>query len=201
MALRSGMDTLISRVRQLANAGTAEYSINDTTYFSDNDIQDILDRNVTYLIEEPLSWVVTTDTGGTARYLTAQAAYGDLETLDSGTAYFNIQTTAGSLIGTATYTPNYQNGRITFSSDQGGTSYFLTAHSFDVYGAAAEVWRQKIANFVTWYDFNADNQTFNRSQAFQNAQEQLAYCESQRGSNILKYGGDVRTSSFMRIDL
>lgn len=201
MALRDGMSALIERVRQLANAGEAEYSIDNTTYFRDTHIQDILDRNSTYLVQAPLKWIVSTDTGGTARYLTAQSAYRDFETDDSGTAYFYIATSAGSIIGTANYTPNHETGRITFTADQGGTSYYLTAYSFDVYGAAADVWQQRLANFADWYRFSADNQTFDRNQAFEHAEKMFRLMQEKRGANVIMNAGDIRTGHFMRVDL
>lgn len=198
---RNGMSNLISQVRQLTGAGTADFSIDATTYFSDNHIQDVLDRNKIDVVESPLTYDITTDTGGTARYLTARSAYGYFETLDSGTAYFNLKQSDGSLVGTANYTVDYTRGVITFTADQGGTAYYLTGYSYDPHAAAAEIWGFRLSNFVDWYDFSADNQSLSRSQVFQHAKEMKREMDQQSGSNILSNQGDVRTSFFQRTDL
>lgn len=201
MALRAGMADLIKQVRRITNAGKEDYTVGDVTYWRDADIQEVLDRHVDYLVEMPLKWVTTTDTGGTTRYKIAQSPYGYLEGTTSGTAYFYITETGGSIISGSGYTPNYDQGRITFTSDQGGTAYFLTAYSYDVYAAAADIWRERLANFSGWYDFRSDNQTFTRSQAFEHANKMLNLMEQKSGGNVLQYSGDLRVGQFVRTDL
>lgn len=201
---RTGMGNLIQRVRGLSKAGTADYTVGDDTYFSDDHIQDILDGNADLLIDSPFAWLPQT-ISGTVNYLTAQNQYRDFEEAVSGTARWAIRDNTGNLIGTANYSANYRAGRVTFGANQGGTAYYLTAYTYDVHAAAAEVWRMRLANFADWYafSFKAGDTTeqFSRQQAFDHAEKMLAEMESRAGSNVIGSGGDIRVSEFMRTDV
>lgn len=201
MALRAGMINLINHVRRLTSANTAEYTVDGIAYWADSHLQDVLDEHADYLIDYPLQWQASINTSGVPAYKIAQSAYGYLEGLSSGTARFYINTAAGSVVGTANYSVDYSQGRVSFTSDQGGTAYYLSGYSYDVYGAAADVWQQRLANFSDWYDFQADNQTFTRSQAFDHAQAMLRLMEQKQGSNVLQNQGDLKTGQFVRTDI
>src|SRR5688572_96268 len=136
---RSGMSNLIQRVRGLSDAGTADYTAGTVSYFSNDQIQDLLDGNAQFLIDTPLTWLPQ-NIGGTVSYLVAQSPYRDFEEAESGTARWAIRTGAGSLVGTASYSTDYRAGRVTFTSSQGGSAYYLTAFTYDVYQAAADLW-------------------------------------------------------------
>ena len=85
-----------------------------------------------------------------------------LGNLESGTAVFTVQQYNG---GTApAYTADYNTGVITFTADTEGTAYMLTARSYDVNAAAAEVWRNKAANAAKYFDFSTDNHSVKKSQ-------------------------------------
>lgn len=200
MAIRTGMQNLVNRVRALTSAGTAEYVAGTLTYWTDDHLEDVLDRNSRFFVDAPLNWQQQM-IGGTAVYYTAFTPYRDLEELASGTARWEVRTGPGISIGTAGYTPDYQNGIITFTASQGGSAYYLTGWTYDVYAAAADVWVERLAHFQDWYDFRADNQTFSRSQAFKNAEKMEAYLRKKAGSNLVQNHGDLRVSQFVRTDL
>jgi len=198
---RSGMSNLINRVRQATSAGTADYTVNGVSYWADDDIEDVLDSNSRLLIDTPLIWREQ-NISGTSNYIIAQSMYRDFEGAESGTARWQVRDSAGSSVGTANYTTDYRRGQITFNTDQGGTSYYLTAYTYDINAAAADIWRQRLANFSLWYDFSADNQNFSRSQAFEHAKEMVAFYEQQSGKNEqAAASGDLRHSIFVRTDL
>lgn len=206
MAARSGMTNLIQRVRGLTDAGTADYTAGTVPYFSDNHIQDILDGGAMLLIDSPLEWRPQVVGGGTVHYLIAQAGYRDFEEAESGTARWAIRTGAGSAVGTASYSTDYRAGRVTFGANQSGSAYALTAFTYDVYRAAAEVWRHRLANFSDWYDFTYkfgdSSEQFSRSQAFEHAKEMINEMEQKAGSNVVTTGGgDVKMSQFVRSDI
>jgi hypothetical protein len=203
---RSGMTNLIQRVRGLSDAGLADYTAGAVTYFSDDHIQEILDSNAALLIDTPLDWRPQTIGGGTVSYQIAQAAYRDLEEAASGTARWIVRTGTGDAVGTANYSTDYRAGRLTFTADQGGSAYFLTAYTYDVYQAAADVWRQRLANFADWYKFSLKagdtTESFDRQQAFEHAREMINEMEQKAGSNVITVGGgDVRVSQFVRSDI
>lgn len=196
------MKKLIKRVRALSDTNDDDYTVNGVVYWDDQQLQDTLDSNVSFLVDVPLTWMPQTIGGGTVTYLVAQAQYRDFEEAASGTARWIVRDSTGASVGTANYTPDYRAGRLTFSSDQGGTAYYLTAFTYDVYLAAADVWEQRLANFHDWYDFRADNQTFTRSQAFNHAKEMASRFRAKAGDNIVaNSGNDVRTAEWFRIDV
>jgi hypothetical protein len=202
MAIRDGMTNLVNRLRALSNAGTAQYAAGTITYWTDDHLQATLDRHQTWVVEEQLTWIPQTLAGGTVNYLTAVQAYKDLEEAESGTARWQVRTTTGTAEGTANYTADYEQGRITWSSDQGGTAYMLaTGYSYDLYAAAVDVLEHKLAYIDLWYDFEADNQTFDRSQIKDNIEGLITRYKSQIGSNTPGKFGDVAFTQIIRTDI
>ena len=201
MAIRTGMLTLIKRVRNLSDA-PATYTDTSTPYWSDNDIQNILDSNATFFVDDPLTWRPQTIGGGTVNYYVAQSHYRDLEEATSGTARWIVRDSVGAENGTANYTPNYRQGQLVWSADQGGTAYYLTGYSYDIHAAAADLWLERLANFADWYKFSADNQTFDRQQAYDHATKMEQRHRQLSGKNVvLQAAGDLRHSEFVRTDL
>lgn len=201
--IRTGMNNLIQRLRGMCKAGTADYTAGDYAYFSDVHLQDMLDGNAQLLIDSPLAWLPQTVGGGSVSYLIAQSQYRDFEEAESGSARWVIRSSLGNAIGTANYATDYRAGRVTFSANQAGSAYYLTAFTYDIHAAAAEVWRHRLANFADWYDYSdVMRQSFSRSQAFKHAQEMLKAMEQKAGSNVVAVaGGDVRVSQFVRSDV
>lgn len=200
MAVRTGMDSLIDRARKMANAGTSQYTIGDTTYWTDQHVQDILDRHSTFITDYLLAWT-SQYIDGTTSYLTALSGYKNLEANTSGTARFAIRNSLGTLEGTANYTPDYDTGRITWTSNTGGTLFYLTGYSFDVYGAAVELLEDKLAYVDLWYDFRADNQTFSRSQVVKSIEALIKRYQRLSGQNLPSFSGDVHSGVFQRVDI
>src|SRR5512139_3284799 len=104
------MANIIQRVRNEAQVGTADYTVNATIYWTDNQIQDLLDASRVEIWNEPLVTQYRSSTGGSAVYQDYYSQFGDLEEATSGTACFVMLDATGTLIGTATYTANYVNG-------------------------------------------------------------------------------------------
>lgn len=203
--VRAGMQNLINRVRALTGAGQSEYTVGDYTYWSDENLQTILDARSQFIVGGPLTWQPQTIAGGTITYLTAQAGYRDLEEGPAGTATssrFVIRDSTGAAVGTANYSVDYQAGRVTFTGDQGGTAYYFTGYTYDVCAAAADVLRERLANFNLYYDFSADNQSFSRSQVRKQIAEAMADLRGCAGSNVAgATSGDLHVSQFVRTDI
>ena len=198
---RSGMTNLINRLRGLTNAGTAQYTVGTLTYWDNDDLQDALDRHATWVVEDYLIWKAQ-NIGGTMRYFTALARYRDLEEAESGTVRWQVRRTTGTAEGTANYTADYINGRVTWSADQGGTTYMLAAaYSYDLYSAAVDVLQHKLAYVDLWYDFSADNQSFSRSQVQKSLTDLIAAYKSLAGSNLPNKYGDMGFGQFVRVDI
>lgn len=198
--IRAGMAGLIDRVRALTNAGTAQYAIGDQTYWSDEHIQEKLDSNAVWVVEDPLTWI-SQNIGGTATYLTGASMYKDFEEATSGTAQWIVRDSAGTENGTTNYSVDYRNGRVTWTADQGGTAYEATGYSYDVHAAAVGILEEKLAYVDLWYDFRADNQTFSRSQVIKNMEGNINRLLKKVGENLPGGQFGFHTTAFVRSDL
>ena len=153
---RTGMQTLIDTVRGYANAGTAEFTLDNTHYWDDVELQRVLDRHRQDVVFAEMI-PVQSYSGGTPIYLEYQAGYNDIE---SGTAVFKIENADGTVGG---WTMDYARGVATFATDQGGSAYYWTGHTYDLDAAAADIWRLKAANVANLFDFTTDGHSIKRS--------------------------------------
>lgn len=147
MAARNGMLDLIERVRILCDAGTAEHSIQGISYYSDDHIQERLDRQRMDVYREPLT-VQVEYSNGTAIYKRYYFPTPDVERAESGSAAWLVEDYAGSAIGTAQYSAYYDAQYIEFNTNTAGSAYYLTYRTYDVNRVASLVWREK-ATFVS----------------------------------------------------
>jgi hypothetical protein len=170
MSARSGMSTLITRLRAMSAAGTADYT--------DESLQTVLDKARLRVQREPLTAEPTYDAGGTVHYYDYYSLYGDYEETDGGTAVFVLEDSTGLEKGTADWTANYANGHIQFSVDQAGTSIYLTGRSYDLNAAAAQVWRLQAGQAAGKYTFAADGASYHRSDWFKHCKEMAAYYDA-----------------------
>jgi hypothetical protein len=160
---RAGMVNLITRLRAMTDAGTADYTVADESYWGDEHILAVLDRHRIDLQREPLT-TVEEYLGGTLGYFNYYTSFRNLEEAASGTPFFDIQDDTYASIGTANYTANYDAGIFRFTTDTEGSARYLTTRSYDLRAAAADIWERKAAHYVTAYDFSADGASFKRSQ-------------------------------------
>lgn len=161
---RPTMVDLIAQVRWLTAAGTADYVIASVGYWSDAQIEGALDANRLDVIDEPLHGQVETTATGSQEYHQYRSQYRWMEATDGGTAIFYLRDSSGARIGTADYTVDYQAGRVSLIPDTQGAALYLTARSYDVYAAAASIWRTKAAHVASRFDFTADGASFKASQ-------------------------------------
>lgn len=177
------MASLISTLRGFTNAGTAD--------FSDDLLQQVLDRYKTDLRDFPLYSYPVTVSPGVAEYKDYQSPVRWLETTDSGgSSRFVVGNGLGTVYGTALWSADYENGLISFVNDQAGSARYLTAHSYDVYAAASDVWQQKAAAAATAIDFSTDNHSIKRSQVTKSCLDMAA-----------KYAGMATTGGASSVDI
>lgn len=195
MAARSGMADIITQVRQLAAAGTADYTIAGSTHWSDDHLQTVLDRVRVEVWREPVQPIPILNTGGTTEYKEYRLPWTWLEATTGGSAIFTLTNASGALIGTANYTVDYQYGRVTFGATQAGSARYVTARSYDVYEAAARVWEQKAGHVALKYDFSADGASFKASQ------ERANYMAQAQAMRALSNSGGLTTGRMQRDDV
>lgn len=194
------MQNLVDRLRALTHAETTQYTVGSITYWSDDHLQERLDRHATYLTGDPLIWQ-TQYIDGTVNYLTANARWKNLEEAESGTGRWIVRDSTGAENGTANYSATYDTGRLTWTADQGGTAYYLTGYSYDLHAAAIEVLEEKLAYIDLWYDFGADGANYNRGQVVKNLQSLINFHRRKVGENAPYGSGEVMISQFVRTDL
>jgi len=161
---RTGNADLIARVRSLTSVGTAEYTNGTANMWDADQIEQVLDRHRMDITRERLIPDRNNDAGGAVSYTVFRSAFGNME---SGTALFiedgvGDDRTAGTA--TANYSGDYQRGTFTFGADQAGTALYITARSYDLYGAAAEVLESWAGSAARDFDFSTDSSSFSRSQ-------------------------------------
>lgn len=188
---RAGMAELIGLLRELADVGPNEYTTAGQTYWTDAQLQSVLDRNRADFFEVELEAVGQigaaagdADDSGTVTYKRYQIPYRNLESIDSGTAYFTLAYANGGTL-TQAYTVDYFNGVVNFTADQGGTTLFLSGRSYDVNNAAADVWERKANYYARAYDVSTDNHSLHRSQMYDACLERATYYRRQAGPNVI----------------
>jgi hypothetical protein len=167
MTARAGMSALIADLRSMTAAGTADYSLAGTAYWSDTQLQTVLDKYRTDVYYDEMTPIPHYPAGGGVEYLTYRAHYNNLE---DGTA-ITITDPTGGTVGTSDYTLDAPRGIVTFGTDRmatGTVTYYLTGQTFDPNSAAADVWNQKASHYVTAYDFSTDNHNLRRGQIIDN---------------------------------
>ena len=152
MTVRTGMTGIIATLRNMSQAGTADFAIGAINYWSDDQLQSILDTRRTDFTMTATR-MESEYSGGTLIYKRYYLPYANIE---SGTA-LKLQNSAGVEFGTATYSVDYNAGLVTFASDTGGSAVYATGRSFDLNRSAADVWRRKAAYYGTKPDFSTDN--------------------------------------------
>jgi len=190
MTVRTGMANVIANLRLDAQASTADFSIGYTAYWSDNQLQGILDEHRLDFSHEALT-PETDYSGGTIIYKRYYLPYRNLE---GGTA-LTIENSAGVAVGTALYTVDYNANVVTFANDTGGSAYYASGRSFDRNRAAADVWRRKAAYYGTRPDFSTDNHSVKFGAVAQMCLNMAASFDAQSGPVIVtayrsdNYGG------------
>lgn len=184
---RIGMYTLIQSTRALANAGTGEFTVGNSTYWNDSHVEDALDDHRRDFQFEPMRVEATQEAGSVTYKRFWTHPY-----LESGTASFYLQTANGSAVSTALYSVDYQRGLVEFTSDTNGTAFYASGHTYDVHGAAADIWELKAAAAANSVDWSSDNHNIKGSQYFDHCMKQAGRLRSMaKPISTIIYRGDT----------
>lgn len=187
---RSGMNTLISTIRGMCNLGTSDYTLGTSVYWSDDHVQTVLDRHKTTVIEDEMLEIVNNVSGGSVEYKVFHSHFGNLEETTGGTAVFTIEDSTGTIIGSSNYTVDYANGIVTFGADQAGSSRYLSGHSYDLFGAAADVYRMKAGAYSEAVNFKTDNMSVNRGDAIKQCLQMASQYASMSAPKVASFTRD-----------
>lgn len=182
---RVGMTALIEELRSLTEAGTSEYTLGTTVYWSDNALQDIMDLHRLDVRFSQLQAQPDHVSGGSLVYYDYKSEYGYLEATTGGTSIAYLQDSTGATLGTALWSADYRRGLFTFVNTTNGTVVYLTGRSYDINAAAADVWRRKAAHYApSSFNFSTDNHSISRAQVYDHAMEMVSFFENISGDGL-----------------
>lgn len=182
---RAGMVDLVGQLRQMGDAGPDDYTVAGVPYWSDAQLQVLLDRHRTYLQQQPMT-AHPDYANGTVTFKTYDIpGWRNFETAASGTSIFYVQDGNFIAIGTAAYTPDYAAGIVTFGSSTLGSAVMVTGYSYDLNAAAADLWRQKAASVAKAYDFSTDNHNLRRSQLMAQYRDMAKFYQAQSRPRVV----------------
>ena len=166
--MRSSMSAVVEELRQKTEAGNDDYEVAEKSYWSDNDLQAVLDGHRNY--HTGISLVVRgVPVENDTQYYRYEFPPGfnrlAIEGTAEGTAGFKVALSTGATVAAGgtpdwTFAPNDKS--ITFDRDTEGTAYYWTGYSYNLYAAAREIWLKKAAHAWTAINFAADGAKFER---------------------------------------
>ena len=172
---RTTVGYLINEVRRLSGAGTAEYDIGTISYFTDAQIETLLDSRRTRLAREHIDFEKEYDpTSNDLVYKHARVGRRWVEDTDGGTVAFIITDSDGDIISADEWSLSPEDGYLTFSTDQDGSLRYVTGWTHNPYQAAIEVLLSWSAHLCHEPDFSTDNMKVKRSQKAQMLRAQIA---------------------------
>lgn len=155
MAFRSGMAHLVTRLQRIVD-DTAE------SVWTTQELQDTLDEHKIRIWRELLEMEKTELSATDYEYRVFHSRHTNLEA--GGSAYFNVEDATGTQRETADFTADYVRGIVTTTVNQAGTGLYLTGWSYDLDGAAADLWRERAGRVASYYDVRTDGHNLSRSQ-------------------------------------
>jgi hypothetical protein len=173
---RSGLVDILAKLRGMANVGSDDYAVGGRPFWTDIQLQEVLDQNRRDRFRAPMQPVESYN-GGTVQWKDYYSGIEHLEKTTGGTSIFYLETAAGSAVGTALYTMDYARGVASFAANTGGSTYFLYGRSFDLNRSAADIWRQKASYYAADFNFTTDNMRVDRSNIYKHCLDMADYYE------------------------
>lgn len=178
---RAGMSNLIAELRSLAQVGTSDHTLNSITFWSDDQLQEMLDRyRQTWkrVLLESAEDYIDGDYSYTEYVIPSRLKWFEESAASSGWA---LRDSAGAAV-VASHTINYESGIITFAADTRDADYYLDARTYDLYSAAADVWRRKASFVASATDWKSDNHDIKASQEYKHCLAMAEHFEGMAGA-------------------
>jgi hypothetical protein len=175
---RAGMTAIIQDLRDMTEAGAADWTTTGGTFFADDMLQTILDRHVESFVfrgmesEEPVKI-----SDGTFQWSVYELeGLEHIEASTGGTAIFYIQENTGGTVAAASYSMDYRRGVMTLTTPLTlATPYFATGYSYDLNGAAADVWRTKANHAASSFKWSTDNHSVDKTSVYKQYMQMADY--------------------------
>ena len=192
MTARAGMAELIDELRLMTDTVSSEDS-EVTDYWTDEQLQDILDSFSVYHVRVPLRPVLEMAANGRyePRTYTIPRSVSKWLERDSVENRFQVQTVKGLplLVGAGEddYIPDYKRGVIIFNTPTRRQSYYLTAYGYDLNRAAADVWHKKAGLRVPLIQWKTDNHTLYEDQEYTHCMDKYIEYSSKAGPLVTRF--------------
>lgn len=163
---RAGMSALIKTLRLNASAGENSDNVNGVQYWTDDQLQDILDQFSSDLLDTELIPYPVNENGATVYkvYYLPSTTSRFIEGADTASAFTLVDTLGNTVTG---YTFDASRGRFEFATPTGGRTYRLRARQFDMNQATAEVWFRKAGLRAELIDWKAGTYNLKEDQIWQ----------------------------------
>ena len=202
--MRNGMANLVQRLRQMTEAGTADYSLAGETYWSDTEMQATLDEFRTRRIDLSLRAEPDYVSGASIyrRYTLPYGAGNAVEGTAGGTDVFRVYDSTGATVAGSVYAFNERELSVTFTNDTEGSARYWSGYSYDLIGAARQVWLMKASHVWNAVNFSVDWQRFDREALYRHCMEMATnFGASLAGSGKLGSQGSMKATRMLRTDL
>lgn len=167
---RAGMLALIRRLRLNTSAGVNSDVVNGIEYWTDDQLQEILDEFSSDLNDVELIPSYQS-VGGQIQYLTyylPETVSIYIEGADTPNAFTLVDTLGNTVTG---YTFDASRRRFDFTVNQNGKTYRLRARQFDMAQASAEVWLRKAGLRYELIDWKAGTYNLKEDEIYQHCLE------------------------------
>lgn len=180
---RTGMLNAIKQLRLMTDTAVNEVAINDVWYWSDDQLQDILDRHARYVDDVALFATPITDDG-----VTTYTKYFFKNYLGSWFDEDTIVVVNNRGTIAPTNAIDYKGKQVTFVANTLGYDYFIRGRVLNMNAAAAEVWQRKADHRTQLIDWKDGTHTLNEDQEYQHILERIQHYQ----------GGGIKTVQLMR---
>lgn len=171
MAVRTGMTSLVSHLRQQSDAAPSTDVFNGVTYWTDDQLQDVLDQHSMGYQHAPLKKLGSYDS--VSYTLTLAFPYW----IEGGFKIYVRDTTTEE---TTTYTYNHFTNEIIFDSNVADRELIAFAKVYSMTDAIADVWNQKAQHRFDFITSKAGGHRFEADQVYEHCISRANYWRNLR---------------------
>lgn len=179
---RDGMAVIISELRRITNTAEGDTIVNGVAYWTDDQLQDVLDQNGKDVLDVVLTPMSMMESGTLVyrRYYLPEKQLEWYEGTESAGA-FTVVDAQGNTVDPSLYTLNRARRLIEFTSTTGGTTYYLRARVYDVTLAASQVWFEKAGHRAALIEWKLGLSQLKEDQEYQHCLDMSKHYASKHG--------------------
>lgn len=195
MAVRTSMAEHILSLRRMTDASAAEVTVNGVQYWTDQQLQDILDTYRTDVLDLAMIPAVQKSAGSDVyfRYYFPDSVGSQIE---YDPTLFSIVDEDGNPAPTYSYNPGDR--YILFSANTNGVTYLFRGRFFNLRTSAARVWFDKAGLRTQLIDWKAGGQNLNEDQEYQHCMQMFELYSGTDGVDAILPGSGTRGSRRLR---